>query len=76
LGLSTRVTQGREQRHKVRHHRVIGGLVNFHISQAFRQAVPNGRYYASGAIWWEGRGQLDHDVPKQVQTHRDSVKIA
>ena len=76
MALSTRVTQGREQRHKVRHHRVIGRFVNLHIAQAFRQAVPNGRHYAGGAIWWESRNQLDHDVAKQVQTHRDSVKIA
>jgi len=76
LALSTRVTQGGEPRHKVRHHRVIGRLVNLHVAQTFRQAAPNGRHYASGAIWRESRNQLDHDVPKQVQTHRDSVKIA
>ena len=76
MHLNTRVAQGREYGRKVRHQRVIGGFVNFHIAQALRQTVPNGSDDACGAIWWQRRGQLDHDVPEHIQTHCDRVKIA
>ena len=75
MHLDTRVAQGREYGRKVRHHRVIGGFVNFHIARALRQTVPNGSDDACGAIGWQRRGQLDHDVPEHVQTHLDRVKI-
>ena len=76
MPLNTRAAQGREYRRKVRHHRVVGGFVNFHIAQALRQTVPNGSDDACGAIWWQRRGHLDHDAPEHIQTHCDRVKIA
>ena len=76
MPLNKRVAQRREYGRKVRHHRVICGLVNFHIAQALRQSVPNGRDDACGAVRWQRRSQLDHDVPEHIQTHRDRVKIA
>ena len=75
MHLNIRVAQGREDGRKVRHHRVVDGFVNFRIAQAFRQTVPNGSDDACGAIWWQRRGHLDHDVPEHVQTHLDRVKI-
>lgn len=55
MHLDTRVAQGREYGREVRHHRVIGGVVNFHIAQAVRQTVPNGSDDACGAIYWQRR---------------------
>ena len=76
LHFNTRAAQGREYGRKVRHHRVISGFVNFPTAQAFRRTVPNGSDDACGAIWWQRRGQPDHDVPEHAQTHCDRVKIA
>ena len=73
MPLNTRVAQGGKDGRKVRQHRVIGGLINFRIAQALRQAVPKGRGDAGGAIGWQRRCQLDQDVREHIQSKRLGV---
>ena len=57
------LAQCREDGRKIRHHRSVAALVDFHVADASAEAIAQRRGEGRCTVRWQRGHQFDHDVP-------------